>query len=265
MSNKGMANRNRILDRFEAYEDRLLANMLLEMAERCRQHYGFQCSDFLDPRQQNIARQVLNTSEGIDFYFDGGIEDGERCLCILRHEAYPPEDVVLPVGFLRITWNSERKKLTHRDFLGSILGCGIKREKIGDIILEADSAYVAVDPEISRFLLYNLSKVGSTPVQVAETDRIGKKQETVKVISATVASLRLDCVISAGYHISRSTALELIKSGKVRLNWEEVLAPAKELKEKDVISLRGKGRTVLEAVSGTTKKDRIKVTIHQYT
>lgn len=258
------ANKSRILDRFEDYEDRLLANQLLEMADRCRESYCFQCTDFLDPRQQRIAGQVLNLLEGVAFHFDGGTEDCERCLCVIRHEAYPPEEIALPVSFLRITWNAERKKLTHRDFLGSILGSGIKREKIGDIILEVGCAYVIGDAEISRYLLYNLSKVGSTPVQVTTSDSIGKKQETVKIIHSTVASLRLDCVVSTGYNISRSKALEVIKGGKVRLNWEEALTPAKELKEKDVISLRGRGRIVLEEVSGTTRKDRIKVTIHKY-
>ena len=171
----------------------------------------------------------------------------------------------IPITILSITWSkSFSRKLSHRDFLGSILGCGIKREKVGDIILDEDRAYVACMSDISRYLLYNLNKVGSVAVSVSETEAPQKKEEKVKVIASTVASLRLDSVIATGYGVSRAKAVEAVKSGKAKVNWEDTESVSREMKQGDIISLRGKGRIVLEEVAGTTKKDRIRITIKKY-
>lgn len=253
-----------IIDRYKDYEDRSLAKELAEYATLCADDYTYRYTDFLDPRQQKIAESVLLEFKGISFKFDGGIEGSERRICFIWNEDYEDAQENLPVTILTISWNSGRKKLSHRDFLGSILGCGIKREKVGDIILDDGRAFVACLSDISRYLLYNLNKVGSTGVSVAETSEVPKKEEKLKPIETTAASLRLDGIISRGYGLSRSKAAEVIRAGKVRLNWEDAESPSKEVKEGDVISLRGRGRIILKEVSGTTKKDRIKVTIEKY-
>lgn len=253
-----------IFDSYKDYEDRALANELLKYAEYCADGYTFRHTDFLDPRQQRIAREILGTRKGIAYSFHGGIEDSERAVCVVYDMNYELMDEDIPIEILSITWSMSSRKLTHRDFLGSILGCGIKREKIGDIILDEGRAYVACMSEISRYLQYNLSKVGNTSVSVDKAEGIVKKEETVKNISSTVASLRLDSIIAAGYGVSRSKAVELVKSGKVKVNWEDIEAASKEIKQGDVISLRGKGRIVLEEVAGTTRKDRIRIVIKKY-
>lgn len=259
-----MNNRKAIIDKYKDYDDRALANELVEYAEICMEEYTCRYTDFLDPRQQKIAERILGIFKGISFKFDGGIDGSERCICLIWNVDYEINRNPLPISVLMISWNTERKKLTHRDFLGSILGGGIKREKIGDIILDDGRAFVACSSGISQYLLYNLKKVGSTNVSVSEAEEVKKKEEELKVTETTVASLRLDCVIGSGFGFSRSKAVEIIKSGRVRLNWEDADSPSKEVKEGDVISLRGKGRIVLDEVSGTTKKDRVKITIKKY-
>lgn len=253
-----------ILDRYKDYEDRVLVNELLEYAKACTDGYTSRHTDFLDPRQQRIAADILGMLRSVAFTFAGGIQQSERAVCIIHDMNYELTEQDDPITILSVTWGRSSRKLTHRDFLGSILGCGIKREKIGDIILDEGQAYVACMSDISRFLLYNLNKVGSTAVSVTETDQAHKKEEKVKVISSTVASLRLDSVIATGYGVSRAKAVETLKSGKVKVNWEDTDSASKEMKQGDVISLRGKGRIVLEEVSGTTKKDRIRIVIKKY-
>jgi RNA-binding protein YlmH len=222
-------------------------------------------TDFLDPRQQKIAEDILSMNKSICHTFSGGIAESERAVCLIHDENYELTEEEIPITILSITWSkSSNKKLSHRDFLGSILGCGIKREKIGDIILDEGSAYVACMSDISRYLLYNLNKVGSVSVSVCETKQPHKKEEDIKVIASTVASLRLDSVIATGYGISRAKAVETLKSGKVKVNWEDTVSSSREMKQGDIISLRGKGRIVLEEVAGTTKKDRIRITIKKY-
>lgn len=253
-----------ILDRYKEYEDKVLINELLEYAKACIYGYTVKHSDFLDPRQQKIAHDILDANKNICYGFFGGIEQSERAVCIIYDENYRITEEDIPISVLSITWGKSSRKLTHRDFLGSILGCGIKREKIGDIILDAERAYVACMSDISKYLLYNLNKVGSVSVSVIETNEALKKEENVKIISSTVASLRLDSLIATGYGISRVKAVEIVKSGKVKVNWEDIDSPSKEMKKEDVVSVRGKGRIVLEEVAGATKKDRIKIVIKKY-
>jgi RNA-binding protein YlmH len=257
-------NKKAITDKYKDYNDRAFANGLAGYAEICREEYAYRYTDFLDPRQQKIAKDVLTGFSGISYRFDGGINASERCICLIWNEDYDIDREPLPITILMISWNAERKKLSHRDFLGSILGSGIKREKIGDIILDDGKAFVACSSEIAGYLLYNMNRIGSTNVSITEAQEVSSKEEKLKVIETTVASLRLDSVIGSGYGLSRSSAVEIIKSGRVRLNWEDAESPSKEVNEGDVISLRGKGRIVLEEVSGTTKKDRVKITIKKY-
>ncbi|MHB1392074.1 MAG: YlmH family RNA-binding protein [Clostridia bacterium] len=253
-----------ILDRYKEYEDRVLVNELLEYSKACISGYTSRHTDFLDPRQQKIAEDILGMQKGISFSLFGGIEDSERAVCVIYEENYEMTEEDIPVIILSITWSKSGRVLAHRDFLGSILGCGIKREKVGDIILDEDSAYVACMSDISKYLLYNLDKIGNTTVSVSETNEAQKKEEKVKIITSTVASLRLDSLITTGYGVSRAKAVEIVKSGKVKVNWEDAVSSSKEVKQGDVVSLRGKGRIVLEEVSGTTKKDRIRIVIKKY-
>lgn len=253
-----------ILERFKDYEDRVLVNELMECSRACASDYVSRHTDFLDPREQKIAEEVLKLQKNISFEFYGGIEVSERAVCVIHDMNYELSEEDIPVTILSITWSKSSRKLSHRDFLGSILGCGIKREKVGDIILDENRAYAVCMSDISRYLLYNLSKVGSTAVSVTETKSAEKKEEKVRSIKSTVASLRLDSLIATGYGISRAKAVEAVRGGKVKVNWDDAESVSREMKQGDVISLRGRGRIVLEEVSGTTKKDRIKIVIKKY-
>lgn len=253
-----------ILERFKDYEDRVLVNGLLEGAKASISGYASRHTDFLDPRQQRIAEEVLGQQNNIAYEFYGGIEGSERAICIIYDINYEITEKDIPITILSIAWSKSSRKLSHRDFLGSILGCGIKREKVGDIILGDNQAYVACMSEISTYLLYNLNKVGSVAVSVTEAEAAGKKEEKVKLITTTVASLRLDSLVASGYGVSRAKAVETVRNGKVKVNWEDSESPSREMKQGDVVSIRGKGRIVLEEVYGTTKKDRIRIVIKKY-
>jgi RNA-binding protein YlmH len=212
-----------------------------------------------------LAEDLLERERDIAFELEGGIPNCERRLCIIYHEDMDLEQIETPFEILEISWyNKAAKKPTHRDFLGSLIGSGIKREAIGDIMLQEEAAYVVCTKEIASFILYNVERVGNTPVKLKIADEINVSEENEKIISATVASLRLDSIISAGFRISRTKAAELIKSGRVRVNWEEKDLTSKTVKQNDVISIRGKGRIILEEITGNTKKDRIKITIRKF-
>jgi len=257
--------RSRVMERYADYDDRLLANRILDAVEYCRKNFTYKATAFLDPKQQRIAEDLLSREKDIAFYKDGGIENCERYLYVISHEDYDVEDIEKPYHILEFSWYSKSaKKPGHRDFLGSIIGAGIKREMLGDIMLQEENAYVVCSSEISDYILYNIEKVGSIPVKSQLVNDVEAAEENEKIIHATVASLRLDSIIGAGFGLSRAKASELIKSGKVRINWEEKDLTSKVIKQSDVISLRGKGRIVLEEINGSTKKDRIKITIKKF-
>jgi RNA-binding protein YlmH len=257
--------RSKVAEKFVDYDDRLMANKILDIIEYCKKNFTYKATTFLDPRQQKLVEMLLAKERNIAYYAEGGIDNSERKLYIIYHEDYDSDNIEKPFQILEFSWYSKSaKKPSHRDFLGSIIGAGIKREMLGDIMLREDAAYVVCSKEVSEYILYNIDRVGSLPVKVQPAEQINTAEETEKIMNATVASLRLDSIISAGFGLSRTKAAEVIKSGKVRVNWEEKDLTSKVIKQSDVISLRGKGRIILEEISGNTKKDRIRITIKKF-
>lgn len=109
-------------------------------------------------------------------------------------------------------------------------------------------------------------KIGAATVEVKEIPltELKEKEQKIKLISATVAALRLDAVAAAGYGVSRSRMADEIKGQNVRLNWQEAKSPSQTVKEGDIISFRSRGRVELSEVRGTTKKGRFAITVKRY-
>lgn len=257
--------KSKLTERYTDYDDRLLVNKILDAIEYCKKNYTYKATAFLDPRQQKLTMELLTKERSIGYAIEGGIDNSERSLFVIYHEDYDVEDIEKPCQIIEFSWYSKgAKKPTHRDFLGSIIGAGIKREMLGDIMFREDTAYVICSKEVSEYILLNIDRVGSIPVKAQLVEQVEAIEENEKIINATVASLRLDSIISAGFGLSRTKAAEIIKSGRVRVNWEEKDLTSKIIKQSDVISLRGKGRIILEEVAGNTKKDRIRITIKKF-
>lgn len=245
------------------YDDELFIKRLDDLVLCSSKKMIVSFTDFLDPRQQIIVsdRFRKNRDMLIDFY--GGYEEAERKICGIYSEDMKFSKDEFPIDILHLSWRSH-KKISHRDILGSLLGTGIRREKIGDIIQHDDEAYACVHRDISGYLLINTDKVGSVGIDIEHCDDVPSYIKEEKVITAVVASLRLDCIIAAGFGVSRTKAVEAINSSKVFVNWKPEISSSKSVRNGDVISWRGKGRILLDDVIGNTKKDRIKVNIKKY-
>lgn len=261
-----MLKKEQLLKRINNPEDRLLVSKLLDKAELSEKTGGPAHTGFLDPRQQSLLDKAL---EGIDIEYDfyGGYVGAERAIAIFRPDFYEPEDDERNAYFRVLNLRpNKREGLTHRDYLGSLMGLGIKREKTGDIIVAEDVCSIIVLSEIADYISGNLTKVGNTGVSIetANTDGIKAPEPKVREIKATVASLRLDCVAAPGFGMSRSKAAEFIRAGRLSLNWAETENPDRAVKEGDVLSIRGKGRVVVETVGGRTRKDRIGIVLKKF-
>ncbi len=156
-------------------------------------------------------------------------------------------------------------KLNHRDFLGSILGLGLERAKIGDILVRDNEAYCFCFTNISKFIIDNLNKVKHTPVSCSIVDnKTNYFTPNFIEIRGTISSNRLDSIISVALKTSRNKVLNLISSGKIFINGKEVLSNSYTLKEEDVFSIRGYGKFIYKGEKGQSRKGRLHILLLKY-
>ena len=256
-----------VLDQLSRNEDqRLLLGKIWDKYERCRVKSMPEHTAFLTPQEQELCRNLLGTISGAEGYtFSGGYEGAERKqLHFLPDWAEQPEDTIIA---LRCSWY-ETEELTHRDLLGSLMGLGITRESVGDILVDKDghTADVLVTDTTAGFLLQEWTQAGRVKMQVKVIDLhdLHIPQAAFREVHDTVASLRLDSIVSAGFSLSRGKAADAIESGRVQLNWQEVTKSGTSVTGGDVITLRGLGKCELTAVGNPTKKGRYGITIKRY-
>ena len=264
-----MFNREIVLKSVSKPEERLVLAKLLDKAELAAKTNKLVHSEFLDPHQVSLAEKVLAHLDVCSYTFYGGFPGAERAVAVFRPDLVSEDeqeqfaDGMLKV--LEVTPNSGGN-LSHRDYLGSLMGLGIKREVTGDIIVTEEKCSIIILSEMAVYIAGNLFKVGNTGVSLTILDIMDLSVPKPKAddIKTTVATLRLDSFCAPAFGISRSKAAEFIKAGKVNLNWEMTQNPDKAVREGDTISLRGKGRAVLEKVGGRSRKDRIAINIKKF-
>lgn len=221
---------------------------------------------FLSPRELEMAKYLFGDPEGL--YAFGGYGDAERKMLIflpdyLDETALTGEDS--PVICLRAVF-FQGDSPNHRDFLGALMGAGIGRETVGDICVSKGSCDFFVTQEIAPYILQSFTSAGRTHVHMEKIplDQVSIPDPEVKEIKDTLASLRLDSVISSGFRIGRSLAAQYVTAGKAAIDGLPCEKPDKAVSEGAKISVRGLGKIKLAKINGTTKKDRISVVIHRY-
>ena len=221
---------------------------------------------FLSPREQEMANYLFGCPEGLHFF--GGYPDAERKMLVhlpdyLEESALYEEDS--PCICLRAAF-FQGDSPSHRDFLGALMGAGVARETVGDICVGEGSCDFFVTAEIAPYLLQNFTSAGRTKLHLERIPLTDARipEPEVKEIKDTLASLRLDSVISSGFRIGRSLAAQYVTGGKAAMDGLPCEKPDKPVSEGTKISVRGLGKIKLVKVNGKTKKDRISVVIHRY-
>ena len=260
-----------LLDRLRAEgDDRLLLSRVLDRQRRTRERGVPASTDFLSPREQALARNLLTLSGTAEnsYLFAGGVGDAERrILCFLPDwidpDALPPD--LLPIRALRAAWR-DGETLSHRDLLGSLMGLGIVRGKIGDIYVNASGADVLTLESVREFLLQNWTDAGRVKLRVSEIelDAVTIPPRPAQEIRDTVSSVRLDAVISSGFRIPRGKAAELVNAGRVQVNWLDCAKPDRALNPGDCVTARGYGRFILSRVGEPTRKGRFPIFITRF-
>ena len=221
---------------------------------------------FLSPREQEMARFLFGEAPELCFF--GGYEDAERKMLVylpdyLEEDSLYDEDS--PMVCLRAVF-FEDDALSHRDFLGALMGAGIARETVGDICVGKGCCDFFVTAEIATYIEQNFLSAGRTKLHLSRINLHDASipEPEVKEIKDTVASLRLDSVISSGFRIGRSLAAQYINAGKAAIDGLPCEKADKLVSEGAKVSVRGLGKIKLLSVNGKTKKDRISITIHRY-
>ena len=262
--------KSKLLDRLGAAgEDRLLLAKVLDRAGQAQSRNIPAATDFLSPQQQALALDLLRLA-GIPetgYMSLGGYEGAERNILLFLPDWLEAADAgsQSPIRCLRASFREE-EKLTHRDFLGSLMGMGIVREKVGDILVGPAGADIMVLDTVAEFLLQSWNSAGRARLAVTAIEpwEVRVPEAKCQEVRDTVSSLRLDAVASAGFRMARGKAAELITSGRVQVNWRECTKPDKLLTAGDTVSARGFGKFELTDVGGVTKKGRTSIVLKRY-
>ncbi len=212
---------------------------------------------FLTPREQALVRKLIPNCP-----FFGGVAGAERAVAyylpdyMTREDFFDGDDGV--VACLRVRFY-DANALSHRDILGALMGAGLRRDAVGDIYLHEKHCDILHLSELTRYLLDNLTSAGRQhltceriPLSLAE-----RVPQAMRELRVTVSSMRMDGVLAAAFHLSRSAAAEAIRSGRAAVNSLTCCKPNRLLVENDEISLRGSGKFRLLTLGGETKKGRI--------
>ena len=229
-----------------------------DLAARCERTSCVTRSGFLTPAEA-FSLRTLPLGVSVQLLLSGGREGCERQVAFflpdwLEPELFDPSEEIRAVC-IRSFFGTPG----HRDYLGAILGLGIERDRIGDIVIQDSTAWVFCLSGVAGAILQELDKVGRCGAKTAEVPlaEVPLPELRIKKLSFTVKSLRLDAVTGDLFGVSRTSASELIRLGAVSLNYAVCEKPDAPVKEGDILSVRGKGKGRIAAVGGRSKKDRL--------
>ena len=232
-------------------EDEFLAGSIADKVQAAsfKGRSSFTC--FLSEGRAELAKKVA-AAYSFDRYMLFGGYGGD------------PDENAFPIFAYTVSYRRQ-DGLSHRDILGAMMGLGITRDSIGDILVSDDHAVMFLNETAAKMAEQQLAKIGRAGVKLEKGfDEDSLPQRSFKDISGTVPSLRADCIIALAVRCSRTKAEQLITSGAVSVKGEELLSGAKKLSEGDTFTIRGSGKFILDKIGGNTKKDRIYIDLKKF-
>lgn len=253
-----------IYQHFNADEQEFV-DKILDLIDRLEKQYVIQLTDFLNPRQQEIAKSVLGQA-GVTYFSSKDTYDLEYARFLLAPDYYTFDVRDFEMVLVDISYQAKFSQLSHSQILGSLVkGLGIKRQVIGDILVSRGRAQVVLVRTLVDYLLTNTEKMARTGVRLKQLgfeQLLVTEEETVSRL-LLLSSLRLDKVVAGVTKLSRSQAQDLIAKGRVKVNYREITKPELLLELGDLVSCRGYGRFRLAEYLGQTKTDKHKLMVEE--
>jgi RNA-binding protein YlmH len=238
-----------------------------EWVVRAAERHETKRTDFLDPRQAHILFTLANRHPDVQVMLNGGNANAERKKAIVAPDYKTLDDEDLGIVVLDIASDDRRiAELDHGDYLGALLGLGIKRDKIGDLHVTEEGCHALIAEEIGDFLIGHMKQAHRIDVNVSVRPLSALREVVSKIEEQvlSVASMRLDGVASDVFRLSRTKIVAPIKAGRCRVSWKPVEDPSHPLKAGDVVSMKGFGRFKVLEVEGVSKSGRIRVRIGKF-
>lgn len=263
-----------ILNKYKSDEDKLLVSKVLDKIKFAKTKNQISNTDFLDMYQKKISEDILNAEKEENFIYYYPCEDTEKAMLIIYPEKYKEIfennrfNFSQLVKLIRITLPNQLKgQYAHKDYLSGIMKLGIKREKVGDILVFENGADIVVSSDICEYVLNNLKQLtrfSKSEIEEIDIRNIRKPNIKKEEIRITVAAMRLDCIVSELAHCSRTMVSNIIEEQRVFLNYVSETKNSKIIKLNDVIVIRGKGKFIVKSLEGKTKKGKIILIIEHY-
>ena len=256
-------------------DDKLILAQAEDRIEQCRSYDMLTHTGFLDARQQSLARRSFGTQQGdAQLLYYGGYDDADRVIMVCL--PYYMSDDAAPVRELLTVIRATAPKgshasrsgrsLSHSDYLGALMGLGIKRTVVGDILVREDGADIIVLTEIADYLMQTFASAGRSHLSLARLpiEALIVPEHETHEIHDTVASLRLDAVLAAAFRLPRGKAADAIRQGLVFVDHLEATKADMPVEEGAELVIRHKGKAILSEVGGRSRKDRINVTFTKF-
>ncbi len=260
-------------------ENKLFLKIIEDKFQRFKDYYAMDSSDFLSLEQQSMLAGFMRSARKEGAFLYGGYGEAERRMVVFMPDytgvaseadvpgwmEANPDDCPLAVLDIKVP-AAERGKLTHRDYLGALMGEGIRREKVGDIIVSETGAQIVVAKEMAEYLAQNYRQVGRVSLTAEIVPISGLNTGEIRTVTEkfSVASPRLDNVVSGIFGVSRKDAAEAISRGKVFVGGVEMTKPDYTLKAGEKVVLRGKGKAIYKGECGTSRKGKTYIEVVKY-
>ncbi len=245
-------------------DEKLFSSRIAELSARAKERSYYTNTEFLTLGQKTVIQTLNLPAPPV---FSGGYGEAERCIAMFGSSdmfGYEPD---FPIYILKISPKAPKfaRQLSHRDFLGSLMALGMRREMFGDIIVHDNIGYVFVLDTASEYVKENLTSVSNVPVCVTSCDTLPDgvlpepKRQTV-----IAASDRLDAICASVFDMSRAETDEMISKGLVLIDGIPCADRAKKLCGGERISVRGRGKFIFLGISGVTRHGKAKAEVDIY-
>lgn len=245
-------------------EEQPFIDQVFGWMQQVENRYTPYLSVFLTPRQAMIVEQLVGSNEELELTMFGGYEGAERTRACLYPPYYEPQQEDYQVAPLKIIFPTKFANISHGKILGTLIGSGIERERIGDIITDGEDWHVLVDENVKDYFKMHVTKIGNVGVRLEDISfgELLTSSESWETITVIASSLRLDTLLSNVYNFSRQRAKDSVSSGLVKVNFVEMERSDIQIGVNDIVSLRKYGRFWIDSIDGVTKKDNYRLTVN---
>lgn len=256
----------------ENLEEKLLIARLTDRIKECKRKNKIINTEFLNMHQKNIIQKELNRLKERNYIFFGGYEDAHSEVLVIYPEKFDTEIVKANMKNIIKVINIKLPKeligkYEHKNYLSAVMIQGLGRKRLGDIIVHDDEAYIIVLKENAEYLknsLQELTRFKKSQIDIIDFENIKIKFQEFEEFNIKVASNRIDAIVAEIAKTSRNKAEEYIDSKRVSINYQEETKYTRNVKENDVIVIKGKGKFIINNIGEKNQKGRLTINVKKY-